>query len=269
MTPSAVALVRFLLMWATLWAICGLWRIDTRIQREHWPRVLFAGCMSMGIYMIFFLGGMGQTSPAEGSIILATAPILTYLFSIVLRQEKLQWLALLGTAIAFGGVSMVILGGHLSGSGSLVGNLLVAVSAVLWATSVLQMRPLLQIYQPLPLMTQAMAGAVIPLAIFGGRDALQIHPETWNAVTWANLAQMVFGSGLVGFLGIYRGVREVGPTVATRYQLTIPMIATFFSWLIYHQTPQPLQWLGMIVVISGIALAAYARSRPAKPSAPL
>jgi len=265
MTPPAVALVRFLLMWGALVLICRLWRVDTRIEKADLWRTLFAGAVSMGFYMILFLYGMSLTSPAEGAILLATAPILTYLFSVIIRVERFEWWALVGTGIAFGGVTMVILGGHAAGSGSLTGNLFVFASAILWAVSVLMMRPLLVKYQPLPVLTRSMPGALIPLLIFGFRDSIAIRPLEWNWVTWANLTQVVLGSGLIGFLGIYRGVREVGPAIATRYQLMVPVIAAFFGWVVYHQELVTLQWLGLAVVLGGIALAAWARSRTNQP----
>lgn len=260
LTPSALALVRYLAMWALLHLVCAVLKRPVRVDRADRLKVWVAGLVSMGIYMIFFLEGMRRTTAAEGAILLSTTPLLTYIFSLIMKIEESKPLAMLGTVVAFGGVSAVILGGvKASGNGSLLGNVLVFTGAVVWALSTMQMRPLLAKYEALPLFTASMPGPLIVLLPYGLKDSLAVPWGQLSVQTWVNLSQITIGSGTIAFVCFYLGVKQVGPAMATRYQFFVPIIAAFVAWVVLRQSLNIVQWVGIAVVISGVFLTSYAR----------
>jgi drug/metabolite transporter (DMT)-like permease len=253
-------------MWALLHVVCLGFRNSTRVAREDLGKVLAAGFVSLGVYMVFFLEGMQNTSAAEGAVLLATAPLLTYVFSVAGKLETFSLGGLFGTLLAFAGVSAVILGGARAGSGTLVGNLTVFTSAVIWALSTLQMRPLLTRYEPLPLLTASVPGALPLLIPYGALATSQTRWAELTTTTWANLVQITFGSGLIAFVCFYMGVKSVGPAIATRYQFFVPVIAAGISWIVFGRSLVGIQWLGIAGVIGGVAVTSFARFRDQKPS---
>jgi len=265
MTPAAVGVVRFLLMWALLVLVCRALGVPIRVERRHLGWVWASGMVAMGIYMVFFLEGMRNTSAAEGAIILSTAPIITYLIAIAWRLEGFKWAALVGTLVAFVGVAIVVGGGSAKAEGTLLGNALVFLSAIVWASGTFVTRPLLAQYDPLTVLTASMPGAIPVLAIYGGRDAFRVDWAGMSMIGWANLAQVTALSGVVAFIGFYRGVRDVGPAIATRYQFFVPVLAAFFSWWVLNRPLQPVQWLGVLTVIAGVATTVYVRSKTPAP----
>ncbi|MDX2064178.1 MAG: DMT family transporter [Fimbriimonadaceae bacterium] len=259
MEPSALSLIRFLLMWAILVAIGYATRQPPRVSREdRWPTFL-AGTVSMGIYMVLFLEGLKRTSSADAAIVLASAPLLTYGFSLLFRLEAFRWAGLLGTVLALVGVAAVTLNGARTGASTWQGNLLVFISAIVWALSTFQMRPLVERYGSLPALTASMPGALPVLAIYGGMATLGTNVRTWDAVTWANLAQITLASGVAAFICFYIGVKQVGPATATRYQFFVPVLATLFAWWVFGQRPNTMQWTGIATVIAGVMLTSWAR----------
>ena len=160
---------------------------------------------------------------------------------------------------------MVLLGGgqHLvtAGANPLLGNGMVLLSALIWSFATIIGRPLLTEYSPIQLLTISLPGALPVLLIYGGKDLLHVPWSNLTWVTWINLAQVVFLSGVLAFVCFYEGVKQIGPGRATTYQYFVPILATFFGILILKQSPTPFQVLGLAVVISGVWLASVARNR--------
>ncbi len=267
-TPAALALVRYLAMWALLHLVCAVLKRPVKVDPSDRAKVWAAGLVSMGVYMIFFLEGMRRTTAPEGAILLSTTPLLTYIFSLIAKIEEPKPLAMAGTVVAFGGVTAVILGGvKATGNGSLLGNALVFTGAVVWALSTMQMRPLLAKYEALPLFTASMPGALLVLLPFGLQDSMAVAWSSLTPQTWINLVQITVGSGTIAFVCFYLGVKQVGPAMATRYQFFVPIFAAFVAWLVLGQTLNVVQWIGIAVVISGVFLTSYARFAGSKPKA--
>ncbi|RYG40203.1 EamA family transporter, partial [bacterium] len=128
----------------------------------------------------------------------------------------------------------------------------------------LVMRPLVGKYDPLAVLTYSMPGALPPLLIFGGAATAAFHPSQLSWIGWTNLAQVVLFSGVVAFLAFYKGLNQVGPAVATSYQFGVPVMAAFFGWLVFGRSLAPIQWLGVLSVIGGVATSSWARARAAR-----
>src|SRR2546423_1162218 len=114
MTPNALALVRTVLAYALLLPICWFRGISLRYPAGEAWRVLLQGALAMGIYVVIFFRGMQGSTPAEGAIILGTSPAFTLLIALLVKQERFRIQALVGIAIAFAGVVLVVLSGPVS-----------------------------------------------------------------------------------------------------------------------------------------------------------
>jgi drug/metabolite transporter (DMT)-like permease len=215
----------------------------------------------MGLYMVLFLQGMEGTTPAEGAIILASAPIFTFFLSCALKQEAFTWPALLGSTIAFVGVGIVILGGSpAQGHGSLLGNLTVLVSAVVWALNVVAMRPLLAKYDATRVFTLSLPGALPVALAFGLLPALHYDYLGFSLVGWLSFGQMTVLSGVIAFVAYYVGVNQIGAIRAGMYQFCVPPLAAVFQWIVFGKPLGWLQWAGMLVVLAGMIYVWRARS---------
>jgi drug/metabolite transporter (DMT)-like permease len=261
MSPPAVAFVRFGLMYGMLVVVCVWRRESLRFARTDSFRILLLGFVSMGVYMILFLEGMRGSAPAEGAIILATSPIFTTILAVLAGQERFSPLALVGALVAFAGVVIVIVAGQeqTGDPGRLLGNLLILVSSVVWAFSVVMMRPLLGRYSPTQLLTMSMPGALVALIPYGLVATLAVDWGGFSPTIWLLLVHVSLLSGVIAFIGFYAGVRQIGGAGAMMYQFFVPPCAAFFGWLAMGKTLVPLQGVGLVVVIVGVVFASWNR----------
>lgn len=262
--PAAVALIRFLCVWAILAAYCTFQGESLRIPKEDAFRVLLCGFMSMGAYMVPFLEGLKLTAPANCSIILASAPVLTVIFAWIARQERGSLASIIGCGVSFLGVALVIAAGnHTESHDSLLGDLLVFSSAVIWAWSTVLMRPLLPKYSSVRLFTMSLPGALPVLVPYGLNSLLHKPIHHIGVVSWLMFAHVTVLSGVVAFVSFYAGFRQTSAATTTMYQFFIPPTAVLFSWLVLAQPPKIGQLAGLAVVVAGVMIVAEARRRQA------
>jgi drug/metabolite transporter (DMT)-like permease len=260
MSAPAVALTRYLVMAALLVLICRLRRESLIPRRDDLGRIQGVGFVAMGLYMVLFMEGMKGTTPAEGAIVLATAPIFTFILSCLVRHERFSASALVGSLIAFLGVTLVILGGSAAGHGSVRGNLTILMSSAVWAASAVMMKPLLARYSPTQVLTMSMPGALPILLPYGlgatlATDFTRISPHAW--FMFSTVAVM---SGVVAFVCFYTGLRQIGASGASLYQYLVPPTAAFFAWIVMGKALGPVQFVGLAVVLGGVAYASRARA---------
>lgn len=264
MTPPVLALVRYFALLVFLWGTCLVLKVNTKVEKGDWPRILWSGALAMGIYMVLFLSGMSLTNPAEGAILISTTPLWAYLFSLVRRLEPFSLVGIIGTLIAFIGVVCVVTGGGIDGHGTVLGNSIVFIAALVWTAATFTMRPLLTKYEPLPLLTLSLPGAAPILLVYGLIPTLNYDFSKLSPSGWGNLVQISVLSGGVAFVCFYHGIQKIGPAKATRYQFFVPPLAALFSMWVLKKPILPLQWLGILLVLGGVALTSFAREAVAR-----
>lgn len=258
MTPAAVTLVRFVPMYLLLVLVCK-WRGESlKYSRDSLP-VLWQGFVSLGVYLILFMEGMRLTSAAEGAIILASAPVLVAIFSVMAKIERFTPGAILGAAIAFVGTAIVIGTGGKGSHGTLAGNLMIFASAVVWAYGAVLSKPLVNKYSPIQSLTLSMPAALIVLLPYGFMKTLQVPWTELTPTSWWMLLHVTFGAGFIGFLGFYEGVKAKGPAAAMLYQFFVPILAAYFGYLLLNEKLHIWQAVGLAVVIAGVLVASRAR----------
>lgn len=260
MAPSAVVFWRYFLMGAVLVLICLVSKQSLRIPREHRFAILLTGFFSMGIYMVLFFEGVKRAPAGESAIILATNPIMVGVMSMILGREPKSRVRVLGSVVALAGVALVVLGrpgSMVTGketSERLVGDVLLFLSAIAWAASVILAKPVSAHVKSLPLFTMSMLGGLPVVVVYGISEAFRTN---WGAFTgwhWLNLAQIAFGSGVVAMVFYYRGVAELPASVASLHQFLVPVLTTLFAAVILHERLAWVQGIGVAILLVGLSI---------------
>lgn len=253
-SPAVVSVSRFAIMWVALLSICLFKKISLKVPPKVFAIMLFHGFLSMGVYMICFLEGMKDSTPAEGSILLGLSPIFTMILAVLVRQEKLDIRALGGVLVAFLGVGIVVFGGEAKLHGEVVANLLVLKSAAIWALCTVISKPLVGKAHPLAMLVISMPGAIPLLLWYGGADTLALDWSSLTWVSWAMLLYVAIVAGTIGFALFYEGVRQVGASGAMTYQYLVTPMAAIFGVIVLKSHIGLIQAVGMVIVLAGVAL---------------
>lgn len=263
--PLAFNALRFplaaLVVGGVLWA-----RDDVGLPpREDWAALGALALLGHVIYQIVFIYGLDLTLAGNASVVLATSPAWTVVISALRGHERPGPAVWAGVAASLVGVALVVAGGDRGlslGAGTLPGDLLVLVAAVLWAVYTVEGRDLIHRHGPLRVTAWTLWPAVIPLVAVGlpslaGGTLARLDLGAWLTVAYAG----VLAIGLAYVLW-YRGVRRVGSSRTAVYGNLVPVVAVLVAWLWLGETLSALQIAGAAVAIGGVGLTRLKRRRP-------
>lgn len=265
--PATLALLRFLCMLPLLFLVARLMRSEVKVPREQWGRFALGGFLSSGVYMVLFMEGTSRVSPAQGAIMLATAPIWIGLFAILTRQEHFRWPLVWGLLAAYAGVTLVVLGDGKELGGSWLGITMTLGSAVVWAVSVIIMNPLLTERPAVGVFAKALPAAGLVLVPYGIQSMVSMDYSTVTPTGWFALSYLVLVAGVAAFVVYYIGVQAVGPAQAGMMQYIVPVVTVIGQFVVFGMALTWLQALGVAIVLFGVMMANRARQKEQKAKA--
>lgn len=265
LAPLAFNALRFGAATLGLLTIMRLRRESFQIRRQDLVPVILLGFGGHTLYQALFINGMALTTPAVAALLMATSPLFVALFGALLGIERLRLTVIAGIVLSFVGIALLIVGGQGEISwrnGTLLGDLLILLAAMMWAIYTLGGKPLLGRYSPLKLNALTMIPGTTLLALL---SIPQLAGQNWSAVTpgaWAALAYSTTFAVVVAYVFWYTSVQRVGGARTAVYSNLTPVVASLISWLVMKENLTPVQIAGAAVVILGILLARHgARAR--------
>lgn len=259
--PLAFATVRFLASAVLMVIWVSLAEGKPVIKREDWAWVALVGLAQIGVYQIFFSVGLNYTTASNSSLLLGTVPIWTAVVAAASRQETITPAQVVGILLAFAGLAVVITarnGGLALAWGNFRGDILTVIAAILTAVAaVISKRPL-QRYSPLRMMSISMVCGSLFLLPFGWPE---IVSQEWSQVSmgaWLALAYSVVLAAVVAYVIYFKCIGEVGATRTAAYNALIPPMAVVIAIVTLGESFTPVQGLGAVVVLGGVALVRFA-----------
>jgi len=254
-----------------LWRARGL----PGLTRGDAARVLAAGVLIVVGYHVFLNVGTRHTTSGIAALVVALAPGMTLVFALMLGVDRIRLRHVVGLAVAFVGVAIVVAFG--SGSElsfeSAKGPLIVIGAPLAFALYNVILKPLLGRHDLLALTAATSLVGIIGLVPLVRRSTF----ETAASVSAADAALLVYLGVLATLLGYILwnvGLRGIGPTRAVVYTYAISPLAVTIGALALEETITLWLVLGGTLVVSGIVLTQRAPTRrrsdsvEAWPSAP-
>jgi len=215
--------------------------------------VLVFGALQFGFSYAFIYWSLLKVPAGMFQVILALAPLLTFFFAILHRQESFQWRILIGGLLATSGIA-VVFRSQLSADVPLPYLLAIICAAACSAEAIVLFKTFPKAH---PITTNAIGmgmGAFVLLIgswISHETPRVPVMPVTWLSVGYL----ILFGSIGVFVLSLY--VLSHWTASATSYQLVFLPIATvlFASWFIGEQLTVSL-FIGGVLVLIGVYVGA-------------
>lgn len=223
-----------------------------RVEKGDLLRFLIAGGLGTGVYYIFEAIGIGMTSAALSSIILAMVPLFGLFGDRILYGTKITKLKLIGVIVSIIGVVIIVFGaGNGEVSGTMLGIALLFLAAVFWAIYIILGKPLNGKYSSMTVTTAMFsAGALVDIPIF-----LLYEPENILNIGMKNaLLTILFAViciGLANLLYMY-GVGKLPIIVSSILMNVLPVVTIIVSWIVFHESLTALQLFGGALIIASV-----------------
>jgi drug/metabolite transporter (DMT)-like permease len=265
--PLIGAAVRFLAAGALMYGFVVL-------RRRRLPRVSGRELGSLTLVGVLLLsGGNGLVTLAERRVPAGLAALLVAsmpLWVLVLRTltgDLPRRATLVGLAIGFCGVGLLVLRGG-QGHGVGVAQMLVVVGAALsWATGSF-------LSSKLPLPADVAAGTAIEMLI-GGAALAGLGPlvgEHWQALgqastdAWIAIAYLALAGSILAFTAYVWLLQNAPISKISTYAYVNPVVAVVLAAVILGEAVTPLMVLGGAVIVTAVAVVIRSESRPQPPA---
>ncbi len=225
-------------------------------------RLVFGIGMFLGVFKfsLLFVGMKIGVPPGLASLVLQMQAFFTVILAAVLLKERPAPLQLLGIAVAFGGVGLIMT--TVEGEATLLGLLMLMGAAFFWACSNLLLKKAGSA-DMLRLMVHVSAVAPLPLFlisfVFEGwqADYAALTSMTWmsvGATLYVAYGATIFGFGAWGYLIRIYGAGQVAP-----FSLLVPIFGMSSASLVFGEAFGPTKLAAAALVISGLVLVVTKR----------
>lgn len=253
--PLRLAAYRFIVGVAVVaaWAWWTGRRDAFRVARhERWPLLVLGVLMTIQVSSMNVATSM--TSAAHVAIILNSYAVhIVVLAHFMIPGDRLSPRRLAGALAAYGGIVSLFAGGAVSGTPTLVGDLIIFASALILAERTVYMARAVQTFDPLKmLMSQALIGIV-------GFWLLALIFETAPTRWTPRLAGTIVFQGIVvsGFnfaVNLWL-LKRYRPSTLSTFFLTQPIFGVLAAALVTGDQLTPTLLLASAAVAAGIGLA--------------
>ncbi len=256
--PQHLTLLRHLVASAAFVPFLLLFRRRLTPDRRDVPAFVGLGVVGMATYHLALNFGEVHVSAGATSLIIASAPALTALVAWFLEGDRLPPLGWLGSAVAFGGVALIVLGDGAVGRIHPAAGL-VLVSALATAFFAVLQRPFLRRYRPLEVTAFVTWGGTLPLLAFGWGLPAAIAAAPPSALI-AVIHLGIVPSAIAYTLFAIALSRAPAPLV-TSFLYLVPVVALLLSWWWLGEVPSSLTLVGGTVVVLGLTLIQRSKRR--------
>lgn len=255
-TSGPLIVLRSFIAGITLYIFVRILKLSIRIPVKDALFAALVGQLGISSYQWLIYEGQRVSSAGTAATIINTAPIFAFLGAAFLWKEKIPLIKWVGVFVAFFGIYILGISGSSQESYGIIYLLISAVALGLFSVLI---KPLVNKHHPLVITFYA----TIPGAILFSPTIptlLQEIPEAsltgWLGVLALSIIVSGFGYTANSYAVNYLGVSK---TVIVYY--LVPPVAILYTAILFREFPLPLEYLGVAVVILGVALARSARPK--------
>lgn len=267
--PSATAFHRVLLALPFLWAwralrvpdaarseSCPGGQLSTRVYREEksrfTPLLLIPGAF-FAADLALWHWSIRLTSVANATLFANLAPIVVMIVARFLFLEQIRPRFLLGLVLALSGAALVVGSSFGLTQRHVLGDLFGLATALFYAGYMLSVKLVRRTHATLVVMiwsSLAAAPILLLIAALTRETLLPVSGTGWLVLFGLALVSQVCGQGLIAY-----AFRHLPASFSALSLLIQPVVAAVLAWMILSEPLTPLQALGGLVVLAGIAVA--------------
>jgi len=223
--------------------------------------LLFLSFTSVSLNQLGFLYGMKYTTATEGALLYALTPIFVMVLSRRYLNEKITFMKILGTGMAFVGVVVVVLS-NVSFNGAsyhfefshMKGDAFIFTAVIAWATYTALGRKLVVKYGAI---TTTMFTALIGTAMYapvGIFCSIGYRYTSLSGGQWLQVLYLSLGTSIAGYLLWYYALGKIEASRVAVFTNGQPVITAIMAYIFLKQSIALPFALGALVTIGGVII---------------
>ncbi|MFS1492081.1 DMT family transporter [Vibrio splendidus] len=253
--PLTIVALRVGIAAITLWIIALMIGLRPPKELRVWGAFLGMGLLNNVVPFALIVWGQTQIASGLASILNAATPIFAVVVAgILLPDERVTPLKLVGVGIGFVGVVVMIGLPALSGGGSLIAQLAIIAAALSYAFSgvygrrfkAMGINPIITAAGQVTASTMVLTP--VALMVDGPLDVVAMSGDTWAAI--AGLAVL---STAVAYVLYFKILELAGATNVLLVTLLVPVSAILLGSLFLNESLEVIHFVGMLLIAIGLS----------------
>ena len=228
--PLGFILVRVTGAVILFWLCYALFYYE-KVKKGDLLKLAICGLFGIAINQMLFFEGLNLTTPINAAVIMVTNPILVLLFGIFLATERFNTKKGIGVALgALGAIVLITNGSQVSMNNEhFWGNIMVFINASSYAVYLVLVKPLMQKYKPITVISWVFLFGILFVIPFGWSDFQAIQWATMPYDILWRIAFVVIGTTFLAYLFNIYGLKTLNPSTVSTYIYLQPVLASIVA----------------------------------------
>ncbi len=236
-----------------------------KIAKKDWPRLIAAGFFGVAANQLLFFEGLNITTPISAAVIMTTNPIMVLSLSAIFLKVPLKLARIFGIVLGISGALVLISQGRSIGAifeqGESLGNLLVMLNALSYASYLVVVKPLMRDYKPLTVITWVFIAGFAFVIPFGFPQLEAIDWHVMPTKIYGEIAFVVIGTTFLAYLLNIFALKTVSSTTVSFYIYLQPLIATSAAIFLGTDEIKASMLISAALIFTGVYLVSFYRSK--------
>lgn len=252
-SPVQLMWLRFVIAYIALWILHPRWYFNTKDELMFLLISLFANTL----YFLTENTALKLTQTSNVSILVTTAPIFA---AVILRlfgkSERITGRQLLGFAVAFAGVILVVFNGVINLRLSPKGDLLALAAAFSWAVYGTLVRRSSEKFNSFLITRKLMFyGIITSFPILVSENAQFEFSTIFSTANILSLLYLGVICSAICYMMWNSAIKQIGVLKTNIYMYAVPMVTLIAGAVFLNETVTLLGVAGIVLVIIGMALS--------------
>lgn len=266
--PFALNVIRAVVTTSLLWMIYPFQKDRKPVMLSDIPLFIACGLTGIAINQLLFIKGLSMTYSIHASLLMLCTPLLITISAFVFLKEGISGKMLGGLAIGITGAILLISTKENSGKGNdiLLGDIFIALNAASYALYFVLVKPLMQRYPPLQVLTLAFTFGMLVIIPFGWTELRHTDWSRFDTTHFGALFMVVIGATFMTYVLTIYGLRQLPATSSGSYIYLQPLFATAVATIFLDEHFGLLRLIAALLIFTGVYLVQRNQTKKSEPS---
>jgi drug/metabolite transporter (DMT)-like permease len=260
--PITIIFIRLIISAVFLFTIIRFFWVQEKVERKDYQLIFLSALFNPFLYFLGENYGLKFSTPTISAVIIATIPVFSPFIAYLTFREKLTPINLVGIAVSFAGVIVMLITSDLSLAADIRGVLCLfgaVLAALLYSVT---LRTLTIKYSALTLIAyQNLIGIFLFLPLFLVFEFKTATAVPLNGEIIASMLLLAILASSVSFVFFAHSVKLLGISKTNIFSNLIPVFTAIFSFFLLSEDFGAQKIIGIALVIGGVYLSERTRKR--------
>jgi drug/metabolite transporter (DMT)-like permease len=231
-------------------------------DQKDYLKLLVCAIFGVAANMMLFFKGLSITTPINASVLMMNTPIFVIVISMIWHKEKLSFQKLIGVLLASVGAIMLVGGRKFQfDSERVLGDIMVAANAIIYAFYLVYAKQLIHKYHPLTVTLYSFLFGTLLVLPFGAAEFSQIEWNTFTPKIWIFVGFITVGSTFLTYVLNAYALRHASSSLVGSYIYLQPVCATIIAITFATDELNFEKLIFMAIVFIGVYLASIKKAK--------